>query len=39
MGEVRKRYSLAFEAKVALEAIKKEETMAELARRYGVHPT
>jgi transposase len=34
----RKRYAAEFKAKVALEAIKGEETLAQLASRYGVHP-
>ena len=34
----RKRYSAQFKAKVALEAIKGEETLSQLAGRYGVHP-
>ena len=34
----RKRYSAEFKAKVALEAIKGEETLAELATRFGLHP-
>ncbi len=35
----RKRYTAEFRAKVALEAIREELTTAELARRYGVHPS
>ena len=35
----RKRYSADFKAKVALEAIREELTTAELAKKYGVHPT
>jgi len=38
MGRIRKSYLSAFKAKVALEAIKEEETVAELAGRYSVHP-
>lgn len=39
MGKIYKRYSPSFKAKIALEAIKEEETVTELASRYGVHPT
>jgi len=34
----RKRYSAAFKAKVSLEALRGEKTMAELSAKYGVHP-
>jgi molybdopterin biosynthesis enzyme len=34
----RKRYSAAFKAKVALEAIRGDATVAELVSRHGVHP-
>lgn len=34
----RKRYDAAFKAKVALEAIKNDRTVAEIASEYGVHP-
>lgn len=34
----RKRYSAEFKAKVALEAIKGEQTISELGSRYGLHP-
>ena len=34
----RKRYSAEFKAKVALEAIKGEQTVIELGSRYGLHP-
>jgi len=34
----RKNYSPAFKAKVALEAIREEMTLAELSKKYGVHP-
>jgi transposase len=40
MGKVtRKRYSADFKAKVALEAIKGEQTTAELAAKHGIHHT
>jgi transposase len=40
MGKVtRKRYSSDFKAKVALEAIKGEQTTAELAAKHGIHHT
>ena len=35
----RKRYSAEFKAKVALEAIRGEATLSELASRFGIHPT
>ncbi len=37
MGK-RTRYSAEFKAKVAKEAMKGEETLAQLATRFGVHP-
>ena len=38
MGKVtRKRYSAEFKAKVALEAMKGEQTLAELGARHGIH--
>jgi len=39
MGKIHRQYSASFKAKVALEAIKEEETIVELASRYQVHPT
>jgi transposase len=40
MGKVtRKRYSADFKAKGALEAIKGEQTTAELAAKHGIHHT
>jgi len=38
MGFSRKRYDAAFKAKVALEAIKGERTVGEIASETGVHP-
>ena len=35
----RKNHSPEFNAKVALEAIREEMTLAELSKKYGVHPT
>jgi len=35
----RKQYSPDFKAKVAMEALKGQETIAELAIRFEVHPT
>ena len=35
----RRLFSAEFKAKVALEAIKGHETVAELATRHGLHPT
>ncbi len=39
MGKERKRFTGAFKAKVALEAIKGVKSVNELAGLYGVHPT
>jgi transposase-like protein len=38
MGTVRRRHSSEFKAKVALEALKGQRTLNELASEYGVHP-
>jgi putative transposase len=38
MVNMRKRYDSKFRAKVALEAVKAEKTLAELASEFGVHP-
>jgi transposase len=35
----RRKHSPTFKAKVAMEALKGEETVAQIAARYGVHPT
>lgn len=36
---IRKTFTAEFKAKVALEAIKEELTVAELSKKYDVHPT
>jgi len=37
MKKRRRNHSAAFKAKVALEAVKEEKTLAELSQQYGVH--
>lgn len=39
MSEKRKRYTPAEKAKIALEAIKSEKTLAQISSKYGAHPT
>ena len=40
MGKVtRKRYGADFKAKVALEALRGEQTLAELSSKHGIHQT
>jgi transposase len=38
MKESRRKHSPSFKAKVALEALKGEETVAQIAARYEIHP-
>ena len=38
LSKERRKHSPSFKAKVALEAVKGEETVAQLAARYEVHP-
>ena len=39
MSQGRRKHSPAFKARVALEAVTGEETVAQLATRYQVHPS
>ena len=38
MRNMRKKHDAAFKAKVALEAVRGEKTIAQLSSEYGVHP-
>ena len=38
MMNKRKRYSAEFKAKVALDALKEQKTLSELASRFEIHP-
>ena len=39
MKKTRRKFTSAFKAKVAVEALKERESLAELSKRYEVHPT
>jgi len=39
MNKKRKQYSSEFKAKVALAAVRGDETVPQLAARHGLHPT
>ncbi len=39
MGRIRKQHSAAFKARVALEALRGELTIAQLVAKHGVHQT
>ncbi len=38
MTKARKKFDAAVKAKIALEAVREDATIAELAKRHGVHP-
>ena len=39
MSKTRRNHESAFKAKVALEALKGEQTVTEIASKHGLHPT
>ena len=39
MRKKRKQYSASFKSKVALTALKGDQTTSEIAARFGIHPT
>lgn len=39
MKKERRKFSASFKAKVAIEAIKEQQTIQELAVKYELHPT
>ena len=39
MGNTRRKYEAKFKAKLALEAVKQEKTIAQLSSKYGVQRT
>ncbi len=39
MGNIRKKYDATLKAKIALEAVKGDKTIAEISSEYGVHST
>ena len=38
MKNIRRKHTAKFKAKVAMEAIKEQETLSELASKYHLHP-
>lgn len=39
MKSKRQKHSGAFKAKVAIEALQERESLSELSKKYGIHPT